>query len=116
MLPRESRSIVRTDFDVCLPYLGVCVRDERHKNSLSVPSLESSSALDEPSESALFLYFNSPLPLFSAWDVSSDLTELGRTPVAVVCAGVKSVLDIPRTLEVLVSTLAVVPPSQLACS
>ncbi|KAL2328445.1 hypothetical protein Fmac_021872 [Flemingia macrophylla] len=34
-------------------------------------------------------------------DVSSDLTELARTPVAVVCAGVKSILDIPRTLEYL---------------
>ena len=34
-------------------------------------------------------------------DVSADLTELGRTPVCVVCAGVKSILDIPRTLEVL---------------
>ena len=34
-------------------------------------------------------------------DVSADLMELGRTAVAVVCAGVKSILDIPRTLEVL---------------
>ncbi|KAG0607910.1 hypothetical protein M758_8G064100 [Ceratodon purpureus] len=34
-------------------------------------------------------------------DVSSDLTELGRTAVTVVCAGVKSILDIPRTLEYL---------------
>lgn len=34
-------------------------------------------------------------------DVSADLTELGRTPVAVVCAGVKSILDIPKTLEYL---------------
>lgn len=34
-------------------------------------------------------------------DVSADLTELGRTPVAVVCAGAKSVLDISRTLEYL---------------
>ncbi|XP_019459237.1 PREDICTED: uncharacterized protein LOC109359143 isoform X3 [Lupinus angustifolius] len=34
-------------------------------------------------------------------DISSDLTELGRTPVAVICAGVKSILDIPRTLEYL---------------
>ncbi|WVZ05436.1 hypothetical protein V8G54_018782 [Vigna mungo] len=34
-------------------------------------------------------------------DISSDLVELGRTPVAVVCAGVKSILDIPRTLEYL---------------
>src|SRR5436853_547350 len=37
----------------------------------------------------------------SAWDVSADLAELARTPVAVVCAGAKSVLDIPRTLEAL---------------
>ena len=35
------------------------------------------------------------------WDVSADLTELARTPVAVVCAGAKSILDIPRTLEIL---------------
>ncbi|CAN1250596.1 Pseudouridine-5'-phosphate glycosidase [Linum perenne] len=34
-------------------------------------------------------------------DVSSDLTELGRTPVAVISAGVKSILDIPKTLEYL---------------
>jgi len=35
------------------------------------------------------------------FDVSADLTELGRTEVAVVCAGVKSILDIARTLEYL---------------
>lgn len=34
-------------------------------------------------------------------DVSADLTELARTPVAVVSAGCKAILDIPRTLEVL---------------
>ena len=34
-------------------------------------------------------------------DVSNDLIELGHTPVLVVCAGAKSILDIPRTLEVL---------------
>lgn len=39
---------------------------------------------------------------FAAMDISSDLTELGRTPVAVISAGVKSILDIPRTLEYLV--------------
>jgi len=39
----------------------------------------------------------------AALDISADLSELGRTPVAVVCAGVKSILDIGRTLEVLVS-------------
>lgn len=34
-------------------------------------------------------------------DISADLTELGRTPVAVVCAGPKSILDIGRTMEYL---------------
>ena len=33
--------------------------------------------------------------------MSADLTELGRNSIAVVCAGVKSILDIPRTLEYL---------------
>jgi pseudouridine-5'-phosphate glycosidase len=37
----------------------------------------------------------------SSMDVSADLTELSRTRVAVVSAGVKSILDIDRTLEVL---------------
>lgn len=36
-----------------------------------------------------------------SFDVSADLTELARTPVAVVCAGAKAVLDLARTLEVL---------------
>ncbi len=35
------------------------------------------------------------------FDVSADLSELGHTQVAVVCAGVKSILDIPKTLEYL---------------
>ena len=35
------------------------------------------------------------------FDVSADLMELGRTPVAVVCAGPKAILDVPLTLEVL---------------
>lgn len=35
------------------------------------------------------------------WDISADLTELARTPVLVVCAGAKSLLDLPRTLEIL---------------
>jgi pseudouridine-5'-phosphate glycosidase len=34
-------------------------------------------------------------------DVSADLTELARTPVCVVCAGAKSILDLPLTLEYL---------------
>ena len=34
-------------------------------------------------------------------DVSADLTALSRFPLAVVCSGAKSVLDLPRTLEAL---------------
>ena len=34
-------------------------------------------------------------------DISADLQELARTPVAVVCAGAKQILDIGRTLEYL---------------
>ncbi len=34
-------------------------------------------------------------------DISSDLTELSRTPVAVICSGAKAILDLPRTLEYL---------------
>ncbi|WP_282607254.1 pseudouridine-5'-phosphate glycosidase [Pelagibius sp. Alg239-R121] len=35
------------------------------------------------------------------YDISADLTELGRRRVAVVCAGAKAILDLPKTLEVL---------------
>ncbi len=34
-------------------------------------------------------------------DISADLEELGQTNVAVVCAGIKSILDLPKTLEYL---------------
>lgn len=36
-------------------------------------------------------------------DISADLFELARTPVAVVCAGAKTILDVPATLELLES-------------
>jgi pseudouridylate synthase len=39
----------------------------------------------------------------NSWDISADLLELARTPVAVVCAGAKSILDIIKTLEILES-------------
>jgi pseudouridine-5'-phosphate glycosidase len=39
-------------------------------------------------------------------DVSADLTELARSPVAVISAGAKAILDLPRTLEML-ETLSV---------
>ncbi|MDA8586120.1 pseudouridine-5'-phosphate glycosidase [Rhodobacteraceae bacterium] len=38
-----------------------------------------------------------------SFDISADLYELAETPVAVVCAGAKAILDIPKTLEVLES-------------
>lgn len=34
-------------------------------------------------------------------DISGDLIELSRTPVTVICAGAKSILDVPKTLEYL---------------
>lgn len=37
----------------------------------------------------------------NTWDVSSDLIQLTRSSVLMVCAGVKSILDIPKTLEYL---------------
>ncbi|MFC3061423.1 pseudouridine-5'-phosphate glycosidase [Paenirhodobacter populi] len=37
----------------------------------------------------------------SSFDISADLAELGITPVTVVAAGAKAILDIPKTLEVL---------------
>jgi pseudouridylate synthase len=37
----------------------------------------------------------------ASFDISSDLEELGRTPMAVVCAGPKAILDVPATLEYL---------------
>lgn len=38
-----------------------------------------------------------------SFDISADLDEFTRTPVIVVCAGAKAILDIPKTLEVLES-------------
>ncbi len=39
----------------------------------------------------------------NGFDISADLLELSRTPVAVVAAGAKSILDLPATMEVLES-------------
>lgn len=38
-------------------------------------------------------------PALLAADISADLPELAQTPVAVVCAGAKAILDLPATLE-----------------
>ncbi|MEM6387326.1 MAG: pseudouridine-5'-phosphate glycosidase [Pseudomonadota bacterium] len=37
----------------------------------------------------------------NSFDISADLQELAKTPVMVVCAGAKAILDVPKTLEVL---------------
>jgi pseudouridine-5'-phosphate glycosidase len=37
----------------------------------------------------------------AAFDISADLVQLARTPVILVCAGAKAILDLPATLEVL---------------
>lgn len=37
----------------------------------------------------------------SSFDISADLQELSQTPVTVVAAGAKAILDLPKTLEVL---------------
>jgi pseudouridine-5'-phosphate glycosidase len=42
-----------------------------------------------------------PRPAGAQWDVSADLDTLARTPIAVVCSGVKSLLDVPATSELL---------------
>lgn len=36
-----------------------------------------------------------------SWDVSADLIELATSPVTVVCAGAKAILDLPKTMEYL---------------
>jgi pseudouridine-5'-phosphate glycosidase len=40
-------------------------------------------------------------PPADPWDISADLNELARTPMIVVCTGAKSILNLPRTLEIL---------------
>ena len=40
-----------------------------------------------------------PVPNFLSTDVSADLPELAQTPILVVCAGAKAILDLPATLE-----------------
>ena len=48
-----------------------------------------------------------------SFDISADMAELARTPIAVVCSGAKSILDLPKTVELL-ETLGV-PVLGLGC-
>ena len=43
--------------------------------------------------------FQLPASSFLATDISADLPELAQTPILVVCAGAKAILDLPATLE-----------------
>ncbi len=43
--------------------------------------------------------FQLPATSFLATDISADLPELAQTPIIVVCAGAKAILDLPATLE-----------------
>ncbi|HET9521337.1 MAG TPA: pseudouridine-5'-phosphate glycosidase [Candidatus Limnocylindrales bacterium] len=45
--------------------------------------------------------FGAASPHAATLDISSDLEELARTPIVVVCAGPKAILDVPATLEYL---------------
>jgi pseudouridine-5'-phosphate glycosidase len=56
-----------------------------HRGALGRPATSGSSRAGRP----------------ASFDISSDLQELGRTAVAVVCAGPKAILDVPATLEYL---------------
>jgi pseudouridine-5'-phosphate glycosidase len=49
-------------------------------------------------------------------DISADLQELSKTPMGVVCAGAKSILDLGLTLEVLVRLFILVSVSIDNCS
>lgn len=44
----------------------------------------------------------------NSMDISADLTELGRLFITVVSSGVKSILDIPKTLEYLASQITTI--------
>ena len=55
----------------------------------------------ESSNLDYYAYGTNFINRFTAFDISADLIQLGKTPVAVVCAGAKSILDIGKTLEVL---------------
>lgn len=61
-----------------------------------------------------FLSFRLNLPL-SALDISADLPELARCPVALISAGVKSILDIGRSVSwtFFIAKLSQPPPNNV---
>lgn len=78
------------------------------RRQLGATTVASTATIAEAAGIGLFVtggiggvHRDSPSHPGQVWDISTDLTVLGRTGVTVVCAGAKSVLDIPATLEVL---------------
>eukprot|EP00931_Biecheleriopsis_adriatica_P063617 TRINITY_DN38565_c0_g1_i1.p1 TRINITY_DN38565_c0_g1~~TRINITY_DN38565_c0_g1_i1.p1 ORF type:complete len:312 (+),score=71.46 TRINITY_DN38565_c0_g1_i1:26-961(+) len=95
-----------------LAKLGLACRKVSRRDLASVVAMRQDGATTV--SATMLLAHQAGIPIFvtggiggvhrgaaESWDVSADLTELGRTPVCVVCAGAKSILDLPRTLEFL---------------
>lgn len=78
------------------------------RRSLGATTVASTATIAEAAGIPVFVtggiggvHRGSPSHPAQVWDVSADLTVLGRSRITVVCAGAKSVLDIPATLEML---------------
>eukprot|EP01135_Chromosphaera_perkinsii_P002113 Nk52_evm47s217 gene=Nk52_evmTU47s217 len=98
-----------------LELLAKCGLEAKKTSRRDFPNVLSQKLVGATTVSGtMFLAHKASIPVFvtggiggvhrgaeTTFDVSADLTELGRTPVAVVCAGVKSILDIGKTLEYL---------------
>jgi pseudouridine-5'-phosphate glycosidase len=68
---------------------------DRSRESGIGTSLRSDQPASTPAERAVQL----PASSFLSTDISADLPELAHTPILVVCAGAKAILDLPATLE-----------------
>ncbi|MFZ5823840.1 MAG: pseudouridine-5'-phosphate glycosidase [Bacillota bacterium] len=78
------------------------------RRTLGATTVASTATIAEAAGIGLFVtggiggvHRGSPGSPAQVWDISADLTVLGRSRLTVVCAGAKSVLDIPATLELL---------------
>lgn len=86
--------------------LLVCIIDPNHNLSFFAITVGPCKGRNQLNFHAFFDYFTGGTGGVHrggelSLDVSTDLIELSRTPVVVISAGVKSILDVKRTLEVL---------------
>jgi len=92
-----SRSFVsklsRSDLAVCMA--------EKGTGSTTVAATMIAAYLNEIEVFATGGIGGAHMKAETTFDISADLTELSKTPVNVVCAGPKAILDIPKTLEIL---------------